>query len=205
MAVSTSQLLIALPFNALSLRSTNEQRGRLWQQACALFKAEDEERQNPANAASYMREYFNERFARRGWSVARIIRERDQFLRYETHHFCKDEDSPPYMQDSYFAVLAHESRIVGEFSLNYCHQYLGDVAGFDYLAPEQRGKKLGHGLLELRLRTAAALGYDEYRAAVYENNPESFKRLERLVEAGKARKTLASDGRLYHVDLNHFR
>jgi RimJ/RimL family protein N-acetyltransferase len=197
--------LIAVPFNALALRSLEAGGGRLWQQAQQLFAAEDAERRDPCQADAYLKDYFEERFDRRGWTLERIAAERSRFLNYETHHIRNDPDAPPYMQDSYFALLAHEPRIVGEFSLNYCHEIMEEVAGFDYLAPALRGQKFGTDLLMLRLKTAAQLGYDFYRAAVHENNPQSYSRLERLVESGKASKTKLTDGRSYHVDLRHFR
>ncbi len=203
--------LIAIPFNALSRRALTPNCGQLWQQALRLFKAEDTERKGPEAQDSYFKLYFDRRYDERGWPLERIGQEREKFLSSEMDGAHTPPYCGPHKTTSYFALTAHEQKIVGEFCLSTPLERPNVAIGFDYIAPHYRHQQFGSHLLALRLKLAAEQGFQLYRAMVGFSNTASLKRLERLEKLGQAkvsgcsRRRDALGGILYSIDLAAFR
>jgi RimJ/RimL family protein N-acetyltransferase len=201
--ISSSQL-VALPFNALATHVQATDCGSLWSLALNLFSAEVREVAENDHLAPAIREILVDRYARRSWSLAKIQEKPETFLQEET---CRT--IPPQLIGAQaFGFLAHEqmtNQIVGEFGLITCPGRPAMVYGFDYLAPAFRGRKLGHELLALRLKTAAARGYETYTASVDDDNSASRKRLSGLVAAGLAQRGPQLYRHLYTINLAPYR
>jgi len=205
----TAAGLVALPFNALARRSGWAQADQLWQQTKEMMAEEDSE-YSTLSCPESLRGFYNDRFYQNDWLLARIVRQRASFARHETRQLIETSTHGRVCQRGWLASTT-DGELVGEFHIWHGQHNKALAQGLDLLRPSARGQGYGAPLFELKLRTAAALGYNRYRASVAHNNKRSMQRLSALAEQGLAErshdfwKNGRNCGRTYFIDLTPFK
>lgn len=202
--------LVALPFNALARRAVTPDRDKLWQQAFDMITEQDDEYSALACPRS-VRDLYYDRFQYEGWKLEDIRRRPSTFLNQFTRQRIQTESHGQVTRRFWFVFRTADQRCVGEFNLWNSRSNLTLAQGHDMLRPSCRGQGLGQPLFELKLKTAASLGYARYRATIHHSNKQSYRRLEKLTQQGLAKRGEnywirgRDTGRSYWIDLAKFR
>jgi RimJ/RimL family protein N-acetyltransferase len=202
--------LVALPFNALARRADTPDRKKLWQLAFDMLAEQDEEYSTLACPRSICDLYYD-RFQYEGWKLENIRRRPSTFLNRFTRQRILTESHGLVTRRFWFVFDHTGEKCVGEFFLWNSKSNPTQAQGHDSLRASCRGQGLGQPLFELKLKTAASLGYARYRATIHHTNKQSYRRLEVLRRQGLATRgdnywvRGRDSGRSYWIDLAKFR
>lgn len=210
--------LVALPFNAASSNERQRQNvitfgltpEDLWQQTIGMMREHYDAWRRERYGTSYSH-FLHDRFAPDdGESLGRIESNRDAFLEQESHCEIPYTGGIKRINYGHLIVDMTQGRVVGERRTGHFSNAPETAGGFDVVRPSERNKGLSHAFFELGCLVAQQMGYGCYEARISSDNQASYRRLDHMVENGRATRLPDDWGegrdttRCYRIDLKTF-
>lgn len=203
--------IVLIPFNAAaSLKRQHkdaptygQSRNELWLQVVGLVKEQwaDYNSQEGRTSSTYY--HFYNRFSLDKWTPDRVEADRNHFLAHETKANLVMEGKMHSTYRNFLGLDLKTGKVIGESLLWQFNRCAHVAYGHDTLRKSLRGQHLSYPFLLAKCEKAKELGYLFYDASVDKNNGPSLRRLEHLMDEGRAlpMQSYEKNTLRFHIDL----